>query len=66
MKKQNVNSKLAFNKVAIVELNDSQLQNINGGSDPAGVSIAVSVAVITIAYEVGVEIGHWISKAIKD
>jgi len=34
MKKQNVNNKLAFNKVAVAELNNDQLADINGGATP--------------------------------
>ncbi|HKX85175.1 MAG TPA: class IIb bacteriocin, lactobin A/cerein 7B family [Flavobacterium sp.] len=34
MKKQNVNNKLAFNKAVIVELNNDQLADINGGATP--------------------------------
>jgi bacteriocin-like protein len=32
MKKQNVNNKLAFNKVAVTELNENQLKEVNGGT----------------------------------
>lgn len=32
MKKQNPTSKLAFNKVAVAELNDTHLQEVNGGT----------------------------------
>jgi len=32
MKKQNTNNKLTFNKIAIAELNDDQLNDINGGT----------------------------------
>jgi hypothetical protein len=32
MKKQNVNNRLAFNKAAVIELNNSQLTQINGGT----------------------------------
>ncbi|MFB3385981.1 class I lanthipeptide [Flavobacterium sp. LAR06] len=32
MKKQNSNNKLIFNKVAVAELNDNQLQDVKGGS----------------------------------
>ena len=31
MKKQKPNNKLAFNKVAVTELNTQQLKNVNGG-----------------------------------
>jgi len=34
MKSQNKNNKLAFNKAAVTELNDNQLQDVNGGSSP--------------------------------
>jgi len=32
MKKQNTNNKLTFNKIAIAELNDDQLNDINAGT----------------------------------
>lgn len=32
MKKQNINNKLTFNKVAIADLNDDELNDINGGT----------------------------------
>lgn len=32
MKKQNANNKLAFNKAAVTELNDSFLNSVNGGA----------------------------------
>jgi len=32
MKKQNPNNKLAFNKVAVAELNETQLKEVNGGT----------------------------------
>jgi hypothetical protein len=35
MKKQNATNKLAFNKVAVIELNDNQLHDVDGGSTPA-------------------------------
>ncbi|WP_117610285.1 class I lanthipeptide [Flavobacterium sp. ABG] len=31
MKNQNTTNKLAFNKVAVTELNDNQLQEVDGG-----------------------------------
>jgi len=46
MKTVNTNSRLAFAKNSLVELNDNQLQDVNGGSVVA-LSIAVSVAVVT-------------------
>jgi hypothetical protein len=36
MKKQNPNNKLAFNKVAVTELNENQLKDINGGTSIVG------------------------------
>ena len=45
MKKQNPNNKLTFNKVAVAELNESQLQDVNGGSL---ISVAVTIAVSII------------------
>jgi hypothetical protein len=57
MKKQNGTNKLAFSKAAILELNDGQLSDINGGS-----SWGCATAAATIAYEAGVEVGHWISR----
>lgn len=42
MKNQNPHSKLIFNKTAISELNDSQLQEVQGGSL---ISVAVTVAI---------------------
>ena len=35
MKKQNPNNKLAFNTVAVTELNDTQMHDVDGGSSPA-------------------------------
>ncbi|WP_427871648.1 class I lanthipeptide [Flavobacterium sp. MMS24-S5] len=32
MKKQNANNKLAFNKASVIELNDSQMQSVEGGT----------------------------------
>lgn len=33
MKKQKVDNKLIFNKMAVTELNDNQLNDINGGTN---------------------------------
>ena len=35
MKSQNVNNKLKFDKKSLVDLNDDQLQKVNGGSSRA-------------------------------
>jgi lactobin A/cerein 7B family class IIb bacteriocin len=48
MKKQNVNGKLAFNKATLVELNDEQLQQVEGGTAPV-VASAVASAVVSAA-----------------
>ena len=44
MKKQNPNNKLTFNKVAVVELNNKQMQDVDGGSTP----ICITVVTITV------------------
>ncbi|MFB3385979.1 class I lanthipeptide [Flavobacterium sp. LAR06] len=36
MKKQNPHNKLVFNKAAVTELNENQLQEINGGTSIVG------------------------------
>jgi hypothetical protein len=43
MKKQNVNNKLAFNKAAVIELNDQKLVEVNGGT-----SFNCSIALVTL------------------
>ncbi|MET3017698.1 class I lanthipeptide [Flavobacterium hydatis] len=48
MKKQNVNNKLAFNKVAVIELNDNQMYDVDGGTTPLCV---ITIITITIAME---------------
>ena len=47
MKKQNVSNKLAFNKASVVELNDSSMSNVHGGSTET-VGISISIIIITI------------------
>jgi len=46
MKKQNPNNKLAFNKVAVTELNETQLQDVNGGT--VVTSIVYSIIDLTL------------------
>ncbi len=50
MKKQNLNNKLAFNKLAVTELNDNALYDVNGGLTPVTISslpcIRIASAVI--------------------
>jgi len=48
MKKQNVNNKLAFNKVAVTELNINQLQKVNGGTSGTTVG-TTSLLLVTLA-----------------
>jgi hypothetical protein len=45
MKKQDTTSKLAFNKAAVAELNNSELQDVNGGSSTGCVCDAVRDAI---------------------
>ena len=47
MKKQNGMNKLAFNKAAVTELNDSLLQDVNGGTSPG-----VFIASIALSYKI--------------
>ncbi|WP_166921615.1 class I lanthipeptide [Flavobacterium poyangense] len=47
MKKQNATNKLAFNKVAVVELNDNQMNDVDGGTTPV-CTVVVSYLVATI------------------
>ncbi|MWB96548.1 hypothetical protein GON26_19460 [Flavobacterium sp. GA093] len=47
MKKQNPGNKLAFNKAAVTELNDSQIQEINGGIDSIR-SIPITIYILTL------------------
>lgn len=47
MKKKDTSNKLAFNKTAITELNESQLQEINGGTDSLR-SISIKIYVLTL------------------
>jgi bacteriocin-like protein len=46
MKKQNVNNKLAFNKVAVTEINDNQLNQVNGGTFLP--SVVYTIIIMTI------------------
>ncbi|MCL9807416.1 class IIb bacteriocin, lactobin A/cerein 7B family [Flavobacterium amniphilum] len=59
MKKQNLNGKLAFNKAVVVELNDTELYDVNGGATPliassgpcAGLASAVVGALVAWALD---------------
>jgi hypothetical protein len=41
MKKQSTINKLAFNKVAVVELNDNQMYDVDGGTTPFCIGVAI-------------------------
>ncbi|MET3017696.1 class IIb bacteriocin, lactobin A/cerein 7B family [Flavobacterium hydatis] len=45
MKKQNVNNKLAFNKVAVIELNDNQMHDVDGGTTPICVGVIIGLTI---------------------
>ena len=46
MKTVNTNNKLAFAKNSLVELNDNQLNDVNGGGTPLIISIIVVTVLI--------------------
>ena len=48
MKTQNLNNKLNFNKSVIVELNDDQLTDVNGGSSPVCTAYFVTGVIVGI------------------
>ena len=54
MKKQNINNKLIFNKANISELNDVQMETIDGGTSVP--CVAVSIASIKLSYDISKEI----------
>ena len=43
MKKQNPNNKLAFNKVAVVELNENQMHNVDGGTTSLCIVVVTTI-----------------------
>ena len=43
MKKQNPNNKLAFNKVAVIELNDKQMYDVDGGTSPLCIAVLTTI-----------------------
>jgi hypothetical protein len=53
MKKQNVNNRLAFKKIAVIELNDGTLGDVNGGSTP----LCVVAFIESFALSVGIYVG---------
>jgi hypothetical protein len=52
MKKQNANNKLAFGKATVTELNETQLQDVNGGTTPFCVGVAITLLHSTPAWTV--------------
>ena len=59
MKNQNLNGKLAFNKLAVVELNDSQLYDVNGGATPIALAVASSTTCAAVASAIIGSIVAW-------
>ena len=57
MKKQNLNNKLAFNKAAFTELNNSQLKQVNGGT----ANMIPHIDLSTLYYSGG-EDGHMVTR----
>jgi hypothetical protein len=55
MKKQNTANKLAFNKAAVIELNDNVIIDVNGGSTPACVWAAVEGFAISVGVYVALK-----------
>lgn len=62
MKKQNVNNKLAFDRLAVVELNDTRLMGINGGELTDAVSVIGDV--VTKLMDQANEAGYAVSYAV--
>jgi hypothetical protein len=50
MKTQNLNNKLAFGKATVTELNDVELEGIDGGTSLP--CIAISIASIKLSYDI--------------
>lgn len=55
MKKENLNNKLAFKKLVVVELNDNMLYDVNGGSTPLCVWAFIESVAISIASYAGIK-----------
>ena len=53
MKKQNVNNKLAFNKASVIELNDNQMNELDGGTSLTITTVGCIVVslIVTIAQQ---------------
>jgi len=49
MKKQNANNKLAFNKVAVIELNDKQMHDVDGGTSPLCIGVIIGLTITIYA-----------------
>ncbi|WP_343696360.1 class I lanthipeptide [Flavobacterium sp.] len=48
MKNQNPKNKLAFNKASVTELNNNQLETVNGGTSSATTVGTTSLVLITL------------------
>jgi hypothetical protein len=48
MKKPNTNNKLAFGKATVTELNDAQLNEVNGGTSPGLVTLSIIVFTVFV------------------
>ncbi|MET3017706.1 class I lanthipeptide [Flavobacterium hydatis] len=46
MKNQNTTNKLAFNKVAVIELNDNQMHDVDGGTFPFCLSVTIGLTIV--------------------
>ncbi|MET3017709.1 class I lanthipeptide [Flavobacterium hydatis] len=47
MKRQNTINKLAFNKVAVIELNDTKMHDVEGGSTPLVLPSTIIITVLS-------------------
>ena len=67
MKKQNVNNKLAFDKLAIVELNDTRMMGVYGGelTDAADAVSNVVTKLLDQANEAGYAVSYAITTKIR-
>ncbi|MFC4816602.1 MULTISPECIES: class I lanthipeptide [unclassified Flavobacterium] len=52
MKKQNANNKLAFNKAAVIELNEKNMHEVNGGTSGAFTVGTTSLLTLTVSSDV--------------
>lgn len=55
MKNKNENNRLVFNKLAVTELNDNQMYDVDGGTSPACIWAAVESFAATIGIYTGIK-----------